>query len=241
MKKTLVHQLQRQVVKSYGAVAADFDRTREKPWPEFHHFLGYVRRGARVLDAGCGNGRLAGFLSEKKVDYMGVDNNSALLSLASRRFPSARFELADFMDPSFGETGAFDNLFCVAAFHHVPGRAERRRVADTFHRLLREDGLLVLTVWNLFQWRYAGALFRAILSFLLHLGLGCAWNDVFIRWADASLPRYYHAFLPSELRRCFPDDLWEVLEFYGTRKGERVPFWRSFNFVLIARKISGKD
>ncbi|MFH0820590.1 MAG: WecB/TagA/CpsF family glycosyltransferase, partial [Candidatus Peregrinibacteria bacterium] len=48
----------------------------------------------------------------------------------------------------------------------------------------------------------------------------------------------YHAFLPSELRRYFGDESWDIEEFYFTRKGERVGFWRSFNLVVIARKNS---
>jgi len=95
---------------------------------------------------------------------------------------------------------------------------------------------LILTVWNLFQWKYVGALLRAVASWALHLGFGHAWNDVWIKWGNYPIKRYYHAFLPSELRPYFENDRWEIEEFYFTRKGHRVGFWRAYNLVMIVRK-----
>ncbi len=233
-RKTLQH-IQDQLKASYSSFADEFDVTRQKPWEEFHHFLAYVRHGARVLDLGCGNGRLYGALEGRDVDYLGIDHNSKLLDLARTRYPKARFELADMIDLRLPED-AFDVAFCIAAFHHIPGKLARRHLVDTVHRALKPDGVLVLTVWNLFQWKYLGALLRALSSWLLHFGLKYAWNDVWIKWGEYPIKRYYHAFLPSELLRYFQDGQWQIEEFYFTRKGQRTGFWRAFNLVLVARK-----
>ena len=132
--------------------------------------------------------------------------------------------------------GSFDLVFCIAAFHHIPGRRLRTRSVKEMHRVLKPDGVLILTVWNLFQWKYFKNLLSAILSFVFHFGLKYNWNDLWIKWRSEGLKRYYHAFLPGELLGYFKAKQWKIEEFYFVRKGSRVKFWRSFNLVIIARK-----
>jgi SAM-dependent methyltransferase len=236
MRRKIAHQIREQVRRSYDAIASEFDQTRKMPWEEFRHFTAYTKHGGNVLDLGCGNGRLYEFLKPKNVNYLGIDHNSNLLDKARENYPEARFRLDDMADACFPEK-SFDNIFCIAAFHHIPGRKMRKCVAGSIHRSLKTDGVLILTVWNLFQLKYLKELLKAIAVCVLHLGLKTAWNDLMIRWGDFPVKRYYHAFLPEELLRYFPPGKWRIEEFYFTRKGNRVSFLRSFNIVLIARKI----
>ncbi|MBN1258712.1 class I SAM-dependent methyltransferase [Candidatus Peregrinibacteria bacterium] len=235
MRQKVLEHIRRQVLASYAAIAAEFDVTRQNPWEEFRHFEAFVRHGGRVLDLGCGNGRLYEMAKPKEVDYLGVDHNSRLLEKARARFPDARFELADMMDLRLPEE-AFDNVFCIAAFHHVPSKELRQKVVDDIYNALKPDGIFILTAWNLFQPKYLKPLVKAVLSFVLHFGFKYAWNDVWIKWGGYPIPRYYHAFLPAELLSYFSDKRWEFEDFYFTKKGNRVSFWRSFNLVLIVRK-----
>jgi SAM-dependent methyltransferase len=223
------------VKESYSQFAGEFDQTRKQQWPEFDHFLAYTKKHAKILDLGCGNGRLCDFLKPKEVSYLGIDHNSQLLDLARKNFPEARFQLDDIMDLKLEEE-AFDNVFCIAAFHHIPTKKMRKKVLADVHRALKPDGLLILTVWNLFQFRYLGPFIKAKFRFIFTLGLRGWWNDLWIKWGNYPLKRYYHAFLPSELTALFSPELWNIEEFYFTRKGKQVSWFRSFNFILIARK-----
>ena len=235
VKKTFAQKINEKVKASYSQFPGEFNQTRKRQWPEFDHFLAYTKKHAKVLDLGCGTGRLYDFLKPKEVSYLGIDHNSRMLELARKNFPDTVFRLDDIMDLHL-EKEAFDNIFCVAAFHHVPTKKMRRKILNDLEKAIKPDGILILTVWNLFQFRYWGPVLKGILKSVLTLGLGGAWNDLFIKWGDYPVKRYYHAFLPSELLALFSHKNWKIEEFYFTRKGKRVRWFRSFNFVLIARK-----
>lgn len=235
VKNEFIKETTEKVKASYSQFARQFDQTRKQQWPEFDHFLAYTKKHAKILDLGCGNGRLYDFLKPKQVSYLGVDHNSHLLDLAKKNFPEAKFQLDDIMDLKLEEE-AFDNAFCIAAFHHVPTKKMRQKVLASVHKALKPGGILILTTWNLFQFKYGGQILKSALRSLLTLGLKGAWNDLWIKWGNYPLKRYYHSFLPGELRASFSQKSWEIEELYFTRKGKRVRWFRSFNFVLIARK-----
>ncbi|MBK0418012.1 class I SAM-dependent methyltransferase [Leucobacter sp. CSA1] len=65
--------------------------------------------GSAVLDAGCGQGRLGGYLSERGYRVAGVDLDEHLIAEARRAFPRAEWrvgDLAEFTYPSLDAAGA---------------------------------------------------------------------------------------------------------------------------------------
>lgn len=54
-----------------------------------------VPRGARLLDAGCGPGRVAGELHARGHDVVGVDVDPALIAAAEQDHPGPRYAVAD--------------------------------------------------------------------------------------------------------------------------------------------------
>jgi len=235
MRKKLIDKIRDNVKMAYEAISSEFDQTRKTKWPEFEHFLEYVGNGAKVLDLGCGNGRLYDSLKSKKVDYTGMDLSSALIDRARANFPAARFKMGDMVNLDLPDEN-FDIVFSIASFHHLPGRKLREKAVEEINRVLKPNGILILTVWNLFQWKYMVHIIKSAISFLFHLGLKYAWNDLWVKWGDCPLKRYYHAFLPAELVGYFKGGNWKTEEFYFTKKGTRVKFMRSYNLCLIIRK-----
>jgi len=232
-----VKKITSQVKASYSAIASEFNETRKQQWPEFEHFLSYVNEHSKVLDLGCGNGRLYELLKERKVDYLGLDHNTELLKKAKENSPEATFKVMDMVELKLDKE-SFDNIFCIAAFHHIPTEVMRKKVLLDLHKSLKKDGVLIVTTWNLFQKKYWGELFKSIFKSIFTLGRNGAWNDFWIKWGNYPIKRYYHSFLPRELRGLFDENLWKIEEFYFTKKGKRVSFLRSFNIVLIVRKIN---
>jgi SAM-dependent methyltransferase len=101
--------------------------------------------GSRVLDAGCGTGRVAGRLAELGHDCVGVDVDASMLEVA-RGVPGVRWVLADLAGldlPALGIGEPFD--LAVAAGNVVPlvDRAGTPRMIACLAAHLRPGGLLV--------------------------------------------------------------------------------------------------
>lgn len=110
-----------------------------------------VGRGARILDAGCGPGRVGAFLADFGHEVVGVDVDPALIAAAEEDHPGPIWLVGDLSDldlPSRGITEGFDAI--VAAGNVLPFvAADRRREALTrLARHLRPDGRLVVGFGN---------------------------------------------------------------------------------------------
>jgi SAM-dependent methyltransferase len=73
-------------------------------------------RRARVLDAGSGTGRIAGYLSEVGHEVVGVDGDPVLVAAAEREHPGAKFLVGDLAEldlPAAGIDEPFDVVVCA--------------------------------------------------------------------------------------------------------------------------------
>jgi len=192
-------KLLNKVQSDYEQIAASFSVTRQGNWEESSYICDIIPEHSSVLDLGCGNGRLYQNLKDKNVQYLGLDLNQTLLGHARNQYPDADFKLLDFSRELSKLDQKFDFIVSVAALHHLPGRARRLKVFREIRQLLKPNGQLFCTVWNLHQPPYHKYLY---LSRLLNWGR-YGWNDTFVPWR-ATRPtvwRYYHAFSQQELRQ----------------------------------------
>jgi SAM-dependent methyltransferase len=70
-----------------------------------------AERGARILDAGCGPGRVGGYLAAAGHDVVGVDVDPALIAAAEQDHPGPRWLVGDLAEldlPARGITEPFD-------------------------------------------------------------------------------------------------------------------------------------
>lgn len=181
----------KKVKSDYNAIAKEFDATREAKWPEFEEFWKATSRHCKnqpmtLLDIGCGNGRLLNFLPHDAVNYHGVDNNRALLSLAKKHHPKAKFRYADALKLPF-QKATFGTVWCIAMLHHLPASLHLKALKE-MRRVLKKNGILALTVWNLSQPRYKKFVTRTT-------------HEALIPWGnDKKILRYYYAFTNIELK-----------------------------------------
>lgn len=82
-----------------------------------------MRAAGRVVDIGCGHGRVVPLLSDMgiaKERYTGVDPSSAQVALAQELHPGMKFEVGDIY--SVGDTypAYFDGFWCCMMLFHIP-------------------------------------------------------------------------------------------------------------------------
>jgi arsenite methyltransferase len=85
-------------------------------------FAGWLSPRKRILDAGCGNGRVTHLLrryAQEDTDILGIDFSSH--EIAKSNFgdlPNTSFRFADLMDDLL-EFGTFDLIYCQEVLHHT--------------------------------------------------------------------------------------------------------------------------
>src|SRR4051812_27288795 len=104
-------------------------------------------RGARVLDAGSGTGRIAGHLADAGHDVVGVDGDPVLVTAAEAEHPGARFLVGDLAEldlPAAGIPQPFDLIVCAGNVVTFLAENTRVEVLRRFRAHLRPDGRAVV-------------------------------------------------------------------------------------------------
>jgi len=147
MKDNFAQYLLKKNKENYDLIAEDFSSTRSSLWPELQQFSSWVEEGDRILDIGCGNGRLLNLFSDKDVSYIGLDSSSRLVKLAQQDHPGREFIVGDFLEVTF-PSDTFDKAFAIAFLHHIPSEVMRLNILAEARRILKPEGILFLTVWT---------------------------------------------------------------------------------------------
>jgi SAM-dependent methyltransferase len=103
----------------------------------------------RVIELGCGGGRLSGYLNAIARDFHALDISPRMVAHCRRLYPGGSFELGDLRDLSRYESSSFDVVFPSFNVIDVLDDAERRHVLAEIHRMLEPDGLLMMSSHNL--------------------------------------------------------------------------------------------
>lgn len=220
----------------YDKMAEEFSDTRAHIWEDLPYLKKFVKDGDKVLDLGCGNGRLIELFRDKKIDYTGADNSEKLIEIARKRYKdytsenlSRQFVIGDALNLPFGDN-TFDKIYSVAVFHHIPSKELRLEFLEEAKRILKKEGLLILVVWNLWQRKTSWRIFIK-LTFLKLIGLSkLDFKDFWIPWQN-KISRYIHSFTRRELKNIALEAGFSVEEIgLLTRKAGY------FNMYIIGRK-----
>lgn len=143
----------------YATTAPDFDATRQQAWAGWARLLPMLpdARPLRVLDVGCGNGRLALFLAEYlggALTYHGLDNSDALLTYARDALNAAHinatltpFDLTEQPLPA----AQYDFVALFGVIHHVAGASQRRALMAALGERVARGGLLAWAAWRFYE------------------------------------------------------------------------------------------
>ena len=114
-----------------------------------HDLLGEARtvdamapREARILDAGCGPGRHAGWLAERGHHVVGVDVDPVLIDEARKEHPEARFVVSDLADLDLDER--FDVILAAGNVMGFLAPSTRVEVLRRFGTHLDDQGRAII-------------------------------------------------------------------------------------------------
>ncbi|WJG11397.1 class I SAM-dependent methyltransferase [Gordonia sp. Swx-4] len=104
-------------------------------------------RGSRILDAGCGAGRIAGYLAAVGHDVVGVDVDPVLVAAAEKDHPGPRWlvnDLAELDLPARGIDEPFDIIASAGNVMTFLAPSTRVTVLRRLRAHLRENGRAVI-------------------------------------------------------------------------------------------------
>jgi len=142
----------------YDELAEAFAASRGTSEPGLVRALAQAQPGARVLDLGCGQGRVAGLLPAG-CEYVGMDFSSEMLAIAERAANTShlgstpRFVIGDLLDPAWPTLvpGRYDWVVLRAVLHHIPGAENRQAIVNRAAGCLAPQGRLLLANWQFLE------------------------------------------------------------------------------------------
>ncbi|HUT21780.1 MAG TPA: class I SAM-dependent methyltransferase [Candidatus Bipolaricaulota bacterium] len=212
-------------MQGYKNIASEFSATRQYLWPELLIFKKYLKNGQKILDLGCGNGRLVKLFDGFNVDYLGLDVNEELIKLAKEQNSDKNFATADIL--SFDANEKFDLIFMVAVLNHF-NKAERKIVLDKVYSALKPGGYLLMTNWNMLNLKNKKSWWRSKHDH----------DAVITNWGEAAELVYY-VFSKRTARAELKDFNLELNLYFS--KGQRTNFLFGNNLVTVARKVEVKS
>jgi SAM-dependent methyltransferase len=106
-----------------------------------------MSRGGRVLDAGCGPGRLGGHLHAAGHTVVGVDVDPVLIAAAQQDYPGPTWQVGDLAEldlPAGGIAASFEVIVCAGNVMAFVAPSTRQAVLAGFARHLAPTGRVVV-------------------------------------------------------------------------------------------------
>ena len=200
----------------------------------------------RLVDLGCGTGRLLIPLARRGWWVLGVDLSPEMLAVARDKAREAGLEVsllrANLVDLAGIGTASFDHATCLfSTLGMVAGHASRRRVVSEAFRVLRPGGRFVLHVHN--RWFHLWD--RA--------GRRWLWRDLWRRWrgdpaaGDSIMPTHQsvaaltlHLFDRTEALALLRGAGFRIVAVRAVgidgNESRRFAGWRAYGFLIAVEK-----
>jgi len=215
--------------KDFNLIAEEFNASRREVWPEMAELKIFIEPNSKVLDLGCGNGRLIDFLKDKNIKYFGIDFSEELIKMAKNKYGN-NFQVADILNLPFSDN-YFDTIWSIAVFHHIPSRELRLLALKEMKRVLKDKGRVIMACWNLYQKDYLNLLLKYFFRKIFNKSK-LDFKDVFVPWGNSNIKRYYHAFTKKELEELFKESGLGIIESKFLRRNNK-----KTNILIVAEKL----
>jgi SAM-dependent methyltransferase len=200
-------------------------------------------RSGRLLDLGCGTGRLGRHFAAKGFDCLGVDLSPLMLEAASRSTPPPlagrlHWLLANIAEPLPLADHSFDYIACLySTLGMIRGPEHRAAVLRNIRRLLRPQGCAVLHAHHRY---YRGLGYRQIVRQWLLTQLGHPQaGDITMPQAYAGASLTLHHFTGSELRELVHQQGFSITEWLAVdEQGQPARGLRTYGWLIALRHNS---
>ncbi len=194
------------IQQTYDAIAAEFDITRYKPWPQTVEFIDELLENGTVLDLGCGNGRNIKYLAEVNRGFriFCLDFSVRMLRIAKEKLKQlgldkdVEFILGDVVKLPLTDS-SMDGVIYVATLHHLPSAQLRLKSLLELERILKPGGRAFISVWDFEQERFGKELEKQLAE---PPKIG-EFGDIYVPWVGKrgeKYLRFYHLFYKDELK-----------------------------------------
>ncbi len=169
----------------YRNNANNFSRTRVFPWPTTRKFLDNISENSNLLDIGCGNGRNMFYRND--INVVGLELSKELCNIVKSK--GGNVVNGNMTKLNF-EDNFFDNIICIAVYHHLNNNSDRKLSLQEMYRVLKPNGKVFIQVWAMEQPMNSRRKFMK--------------RDEYVPWKNkdgTKLERYYHIYPKGELEK----------------------------------------
>jgi len=224
MNKKTNQKLLNIVKQNYEEIADNFSNTRNYVWPELKNIIarrfpkppcGKVSKTYRILDLGCGNGRLFElFKNNKKISYIGIDQSDNLINIARIKYPRANFLQQNILEYE-NSNEKFNLILLIAVLQHIPSYSLRLNFLKKIKKNLQPKGEIIISNWDLHKnKKYKKLIYKYAILKLLGINK-MDFNDILFTGFNSSSQRYYHAFTKKELYKLLNQVGFKIKKLYS--------------------------
>ena len=200
--------------KTWNNIAKSFDITRKKPWVQCLEFINNTSKNCIIADIGCGNGRHLLPAAKQCKHVFGLDISSELLYIIKKKLLNDKFQNVSLIHSDVVniplKNNSINAVLFIASLHNIEKRINRLNSLKEVRRILKKDGLALISVWSRWQDKYK----MHFLKKWFTQSENTEFGDINIYWKQHGLniPRFYHLYSKKEFKKDLIDANLKILE-----------------------------
>ena len=204
---------------TWNAIAHSFDSTRRKPWKECIDFINDLPKTSIVADIGSGNGRHLIPCAKHCKKVYGLDVSTELLSIVQKKLIENNLNNVELIHSDAVniplKNNSVDAVLYIATMHNIPERYRRIKSLKEIHRILKNDGTAIISVWSRWQDKFRQHFIKKCLTQFNKNDFGD--TNIYWRQHGLNIPRYYHLYSKRELNQDLIKADFKIIKLEGVK------------------------